>query len=138
VEVDICAPCSYPETTVVFADIVGFTPWAQQTDPARVVALLDALFSRFDALAASHVVEKIKTIGDSYMAAAGAPEPGGDHAAAALGFARAMLASPHAWSHPAWPVACRSRSRLCCACRTNRDSRGETSTSKASGECRRI
>ena len=66
----------YPDVTVLFADIAGFTPWAQQTDPARVVALLDALFSRFDALAADHAVEKIKTIGDSYMAVAGVPEPG--------------------------------------------------------------
>ena len=52
---------SYPATTIVFADIVGFTPWAQRTDPTRVIALLDDLFSRFDAVAAEHGVEKIKT-----------------------------------------------------------------------------
>jgi adenylate cyclase len=88
---------SYPATTVVFADIVGFTPWAQRTDPARVVALLDDLFSRFDALAAEHGVEKIKTVGDAYMAAAGAPEARADHAAAALGFGRALLVEVDAW-----------------------------------------
>ena len=88
---------SYSATTVVFADIVGFTPWAQRTDPARVVALLDDLFSRFDALAAEHGVEKIKTVGDAYMAAAGAPQARADHAEAALGFGRAVLAEVDGW-----------------------------------------
>jgi guanylate cyclase len=83
----------YPETTVLFADLVGFTPWAAQTDPAQVVDFLDSLFSRFDELAAAHGVEKIKTIGDSYMAAAGAPEPRPDHALVATSFARALLAA---------------------------------------------
>jgi adenylate cyclase len=88
---------SYPETTVVFTDIAGFTPWAQRTDPARVVALLDDLFSRFDGLAAEHGVEKIKTVGDAYMAAAGAPEARPDHAGAATAFALAVLAEVQAW-----------------------------------------
>ena len=88
---------SYPATTVVFADIVGFTPWAQRTDPARVVALLDDLFSRFDAVAAEHGIEKIKTVGDAYMAAAGAPEPRADHAEAAVAFGRDVLAEVAAW-----------------------------------------
>jgi adenylate cyclase len=83
----------YPETTVLFADIVGFTPWAQRTAPDRVVALLDGLFRHFDELAARHGAEKIKTIGDSYMAVVGAPEPRPDHAGAALELARAILAS---------------------------------------------
>ena len=65
----------YPEATVLFADIEGFTPWAQRTPPDRVVALLDGLFTTFDELTASHGLEKIKTIGDAYMAVAGAPEP---------------------------------------------------------------
>jgi adenylate cyclase len=82
---------SYPETTVLFADIVGFTPWARQTDPDRVVALLDDLFSAFDARAAAIGVEKIKTIGDAYMAVAGAPEPRDDHADAAMRFGLAIL-----------------------------------------------
>jgi len=88
---------SYPETTVLFADIVGFTPWAQRTDPDRVVALLDALFSRFDELAARDGVEKIKTIGDAYMAVAGAPEPREDHAAASLRLARDILDAVAVW-----------------------------------------
>ena len=82
---------AYPNTTVLFADLVGFTPWAGRTDPAAVVTFLDDLFSRFDALAATCGVEKIKTIGDSYMAVAGAPEPRADHADAAMTLARGML-----------------------------------------------
>lgn len=81
----------YADTTVLFADLVGFTPWAGRTDPDRVVSFLDDLFSRFDALAAASGVEKIKTIGDSYMAVAGAPLPRDDHAQAALALARGML-----------------------------------------------
>jgi guanylate cyclase len=81
----------YPETTVLFSDLVGFTPWARQTDPAGVVGFLDDLFTRFDHLAAESGVEKIKTIGDSYMAVAGAPEPRADHALAAMSLAQGML-----------------------------------------------
>jgi class 3 adenylate cyclase len=84
---------AYPDTTVLFEDLVGFTPWAQRTDPDHVVRFLDDLFSRFDELAATCGVEKIKTIGDSYMAVAGAPEPRDDHALAALSLARGMLAA---------------------------------------------
>ncbi|MBA2263670.1 MAG: hypothetical protein H0W10_03305, partial [Chloroflexi bacterium] len=82
---------SYPETTVLFADLAGFTPWARQTDPARVVSFLDELFTRFDGLAAECGVEKIKTIGDSYMAVSGAPEARADHASAAMALARGMM-----------------------------------------------
>jgi class 3 adenylate cyclase len=53
--------------------------------------MLDDLFTRLDAIAAEHGLEKIKTIGDSYMAVAGAPEPRDDHASAAVEFARAMI-----------------------------------------------
>ncbi|HUG95330.1 MAG TPA: adenylate/guanylate cyclase domain-containing protein [Pleomorphomonadaceae bacterium] len=81
----------YPETTVLFADLVGFTPWAERTDADQVVDVLDRLFSRFDELAVASGVEKVKTIGDAYMAVAGGPDPRSDHADAALGLARAML-----------------------------------------------
>ena len=83
----------YSETTVLFADIVGFTPWAQRTPPERVVELLDGLFSTFDALADRHGLEKIKTIGDAYMAVAGAPLPQAGHAEAALRVARDLIAA---------------------------------------------
>jgi guanylate cyclase len=87
----------YPETTVLFADIVDFTPWASRTDPATVVSLLDDLFSRFDDLAAAEGVEKIKTVGDAYMAVAGAPEKRQDHAQAAIGLAQEMLVAADKW-----------------------------------------
>jgi guanylate cyclase len=87
----------YAAATVLFADIAGFTPWAQRTDPGRVVELLDDLFTRFDELTARHGLEKIKTIGDAYMAVAGAPVPRLDHAPATVAFARALLLATAAW-----------------------------------------
>jgi class 3 adenylate cyclase len=83
----------YPEATVVFADLAGFTPWSAKTDAADVVAFLDSLFSRFDELATGAGVEKIKTIGDSYMAVAGVPQARSDHADAGLALATAFLAA---------------------------------------------
>jgi adenylate cyclase len=88
---------AYPETTVLFADIAGFTAWAQGNDPARVVALLDDLFSRFDALVATRGVEKIKTIGDSYMAVSGAPEAQPDHAKVSVALAEELLSTFTEW-----------------------------------------
>jgi class 3 adenylate cyclase len=78
--------------TIVFADIVNFTQFAARTPPIVLLQRLGELFSRFDELADQHGIEKIKTIGDAYMAAAGIPDPRPDHAQAAVAFARAMLA----------------------------------------------
>lgn len=64
----------FNDVAVLFADIVGFTALAASRPPEEIVRLLDSLFSRFDLLAARHGVEKIKTIGDAYMAVAGVPE----------------------------------------------------------------
>ncbi len=77
------------EVSVLFTDISGFTPVAEKLPPEDIVALLDEVFSAFDELVAEHGLEKIKTIGDGYMAAAGIPTPRADHAEAA---ARAALA----------------------------------------------
>ena len=77
--------------SVLFADIVGFTQVAQRLSPAEVVAVLDGLFARWDALASQHKVEKIKTIGDAYMVAGGIPVPRPDHAEAIGEMALAML-----------------------------------------------
>jgi adenylate cyclase len=66
--------------SILFADVVDFTPLAQSLPAPEVVGILDQLFSRFDALVELHGLEKIKTIGDCYMAAAGVPEPHPDHA----------------------------------------------------------
>jgi class 3 adenylate cyclase len=69
--------------TVVFADIAGFTNLAARMSPTELVARLDDVFSRLDDIVHRHGLEKIKTIGDQYMAVAGAPTPRADHAAAA-------------------------------------------------------
>ncbi|MEK6328752.1 MAG: adenylate/guanylate cyclase domain-containing protein [Actinomycetota bacterium] len=79
-----------PGVTVLFADIVGFTPLSERLSPSEVVALLDRVFARWDALAARQGVEKIKTIGDAYMVAAGIPLPCDDHAEAIAEMALAM------------------------------------------------
>ncbi len=66
--------------SILFADVVDFTPLADRLPPADVVGVLDQLFSHFDGLAERYAVEKIKTIGDCYMVAAGVPAPRTDHA----------------------------------------------------------
>ena len=88
---------AYPQTTVVFADLVGFTAWTAETEPMRAVGLLDELFSTFDEVTATHGLEKIRTIGDSFMAVAGAPDPRTDHADAALRLADAILRAAERW-----------------------------------------
>ena len=77
----------YSNVTVLFADLVGFTRKASSTEPQELVQLLNELFSRFDELAVQCGVEKIKTIGDAYMAATGCPEPDKEHAARMISFA---------------------------------------------------
>jgi adenylate cyclase len=70
----------FDEASVLFADLVGFTQLSTKIPPAEMVDLLNAYFSRFDELADRCGVEKIRTIGDSYMAASGVPVPESDHA----------------------------------------------------------
>ena len=70
----------FDAATIVFADVVDFTPLARRLPPDEVVGILDRLFSHFDTLVERHGLEKIKTIGDAYMAAAGVPDPLPDHA----------------------------------------------------------
>jgi guanylate cyclase len=70
----------FAAASILFADIVDFTPLSDQLQPAEVVGLLDDLFTHFDSLAERYGVEKIKTIGDCYMVAAGVPTPRPDHA----------------------------------------------------------
>lgn len=79
-----------PEVTVLFADIVGFTPLSEHLSADELVGVLDGVFARWDGLARSHGVEKIKTIGDAYMVAAGIPVPREDHAQAIAEMALAM------------------------------------------------
>ena len=66
----------FSSASILFADVVDFTPLSERLPPAEVVGLLDHLFTHFDALAERNGVEKIKTIGDCYMVAAGVPRRG--------------------------------------------------------------
>ncbi len=73
---------AFASASILFADVVDFTPMAQRVTPARVVEMLDVLFGHFDVLVERYSLEKIKTIGDCYMVAAGIPSPRSDHARA--------------------------------------------------------
>jgi guanylate cyclase len=81
----------FGSASILFADVVDFTPLSEGLAPAEVVGILDHLFSHFDALAEQHGLEKIKTIGDCYMVAAGVPSPRPDHARALALMALDML-----------------------------------------------
>lgn len=81
---------SFAEVTVLFGDLVGFTTLSVQILPAEMVKLLNEVFSAFDQLAGKHGLEKIKTIGDAYMAVSGLPTPRTDHAEAAAEMALDM------------------------------------------------
>jgi class 3 adenylate cyclase len=83
---------SFDEATVLFADLVGFTQLAALMPAARLVALLDHIFSRFDELSTRYQLEKIKTIGDAYMVVGGVPHPRIDHAEAVVRMAVEMVA----------------------------------------------
>jgi ligand-binding sensor domain-containing protein/class 3 adenylate cyclase len=80
----------YEETTVLFSDIVGFTDITAHETPEAIVTALNSLITLFDERAKNEGVEKIKTIGDAYMAACGVPTPNPDHAAVMLRFAEGM------------------------------------------------
>jgi len=70
----------FDHASILFADIVGFTPMSSEMPPIELVNLLNRIFSEFDHLAEKHHLEKIKTIGDAYMVAGGLPIPREDHA----------------------------------------------------------
>ena len=88
---------------MVFSDFVGFTEISSRLPVATVVSALNAMFSAFDASCEALGVEKIKTIGDAYMAAAGLPGSRGDHLAAAADLALAMQAAVATAGDP-WQV----------------------------------
>ena len=83
---------SFEAVSVLFADIVGFTEFSARTSPKDLVKILNLIFSKFDQLAERHGLEKIKTIGDSYMVVAGVPSPHPDHASAIAQMALDMQA----------------------------------------------
>ncbi|MCB1139657.1 MAG: hypothetical protein KDK23_12910 [Leptospiraceae bacterium] len=73
-------PEEHPVVSILFTDLVGFTQIAETLSPEELIDELDRIFSNYDRIAQKHGVQRIKTIGDSYMAVAGAPEPLEDHA----------------------------------------------------------
>jgi adenylate cyclase len=70
----------YPSVSILFADLVGFTPLTNVLSPNEMVELLNEIYSHFDSLIEKYGVEKIRTIGDNYMIASGLPRPRPDHA----------------------------------------------------------
>jgi len=93
----------HPRVAIVFSDFVGFTSIADRLDVGDLVDGLGALFASFDDHCTRTGVDKIKTIGDAYMAAAGLPGSAGDPVAAAADLALAMLDTVAA-SGPPWQV----------------------------------
>jgi guanylate cyclase len=81
----------YKSASVLFADIVGFTPLSNEMAPEEVVKLLNEVFMKFDSLVEKYNLEKIRTIGDNYMVAAGVPTPRSDHAQAIADLGLDML-----------------------------------------------
>jgi class 3 adenylate cyclase len=80
----------FEEATVLFADVVGFTPLSEKLLPQELVEFLNRVFSKFDELVGARGLEKIKTIGDAYMVAGGLPEPREDHTQAVAELALEM------------------------------------------------
>lgn len=83
----------HDDVSVLFADVAGFTRLAAELPPGRLIQLLETLFKAFDEIAERHDVEKIKTVGDAYMAAAGVPDPVPGHAERVARMALAMLST---------------------------------------------
>lgn len=89
---------SHSGVSVLFADLAGFTPLSARMDPVELVSMLNTIFSRFDELTQTLELEKIKTIGDAYMVAAGLPEPRADHAQAIADMALGMIRATEIFS----------------------------------------
>jgi len=87
----------FAEVTVLFADIVGFTKLSARLPPERVVEMLNELFCTFDDLTGQLELEKIKTIGDCYMVAAGLPHPREDHAEVVTQMGLQMMSAVRAY-----------------------------------------
>ncbi len=91
----------FEDVTVLFADLVNFTPLAVQMQPLELLELLNQIFSQFDQLAQERGLEKIKTIGDAYMVAGGLPIARADHAEVVADMALAMQSTISSFKTPA-------------------------------------
>lgn len=89
----------HDDVTVLFSDLVGFTEMSSKLPPTHVVHYLNRVFSGFDEIASELGVEKIKTIGDAYMVAAGVPEHRDDHAEVIVEMAHRMLSRVEVLNH---------------------------------------
>lgn len=103
----------YPDVSVLFADLVGFTAEAADLEPDELIVTLDRVFADWDELADRLGLEKIKTMGDAYLAVAGVPEVRADHVAAA---ARMGLAMRDGLSRFRWPSGAAMSARIGIAC----------------------
>jgi class 3 adenylate cyclase len=81
----------FPETTILFADISGFTAWSSMREPTQVFTLLETIYRAFDEIAKRRRVFKVETVGDCYVAVTGLPDPRKDHAVVMARFARDCL-----------------------------------------------
>jgi class 3 adenylate cyclase len=81
----------FPETTIMFGDIVGFTAWSSTREPSQVFTLLESIYHDFDQAAKQRRVFKVETVGDCYVAVVGLPDPRKDHALVMARFARQCL-----------------------------------------------
>jgi class 3 adenylate cyclase len=79
------------ETTILFADIAGFTAWSSVREPHHVFTLLETVYGAFDTIAIRRGIFKVETMGDCYVAASGLPNPRKDHAVAMARFAKDIL-----------------------------------------------
>jgi class 3 adenylate cyclase len=89
----------FPNCTVLFADIAGFTAWSSEREPAQVFTLLQTIFHHFDSIAKKWDVFKVETIGDCYVAVTGLPDPQPDHAVRMAKFAREALRTVSGLTH---------------------------------------
>jgi class 3 adenylate cyclase len=89
----------FENTTILFADLAGFTKWSSGKTPAQVFDLLEAFYGAFDAIALKRGVFKVETIGDCYVAVTGLPEPQKNHAIIMVRFARDCMAKLNELKH---------------------------------------
>jgi class 3 adenylate cyclase len=85
----------FPNTTVLFADISGFTAWSSEREPSQVFTLLETIYHAMDKAAKKLGVFKVETIGDCYVAATGIPDPQDNHAEIMVRFARSCMIKIH-------------------------------------------
>jgi class 3 adenylate cyclase len=78
----------FPDTTIMFADIAGFTAWSSVREPSQVFILLESIYKEFDSIAKRRRVFKVEVVGDCYVAVAGLPDPRVDHALVMAKFAK--------------------------------------------------